>query len=170
RSSVALGPPILVGTQPGSTALLSTCGQARARVSASAVTWSLLSPYACMAFQRRSVQSMSRRDPAATRCSPLVRDMSRSGRSISAVSRGGARGLTAGGFAWAAGGGGVDGGGLCVAVGGGGAGRLEVDAGVVDDRVHPADVVHPSGERPGLGCAGQVADDDSRCARGEASD
>ena len=68
------------------------------------------------------------------------------------------------------GGEGVDGEGLCVAVGGGGAGRLEVDAGVVDDRVHPADVVHLSGERPGLGHAGQVADDDSRRARGEASD
>ena len=49
-------PLILVGTQPGSTALLSTSGQTRTRVSASAVTWSLLSEYACAAFQDRLVR------------------------------------------------------------------------------------------------------------------
>ena len=43
RSSDARGPPILVGTHPGSTALLSASGQARATASASATTWSLLS-------------------------------------------------------------------------------------------------------------------------------
>ena len=44
-------------------------------------------------------------------------------------------------------------------VGGRGAGRLEVDAGIVDDGIHPADVVHLTGELPGLGGAGEVADD-----------
>jgi hypothetical protein len=54
-----------------------------------------------------------------------------------------------------------------VTVGGCGAGRLEEDAGIVDDSVHPADLVHLAGEFPGLGCAGQVADDHSRRVRGE---
>ena len=43
RSSGAPGPPILVGTQPGSTALLYTCGQSRATATARVVTNSLLS-------------------------------------------------------------------------------------------------------------------------------
>ena len=54
-----------------------------------------------------------------------------------------------------------------MAFGGRSAGRLEVDAGIVDDRVHPADAVHLTGEVPGFGGAGEVADDDSRGARGE---
>jgi hypothetical protein len=54
-----------------------------------------------------------------------------------------------------------------VTVGGRGAGRLEVDAGIVDNSVHPADLVHLAGEVSGLGCAAQVADDDSRGVRGE---
>jgi hypothetical protein len=41
-------------------------------------------------------------------------------------------------------------------------GRHEEDAGIVDHRVHPADVVHLVRNRPGLGRAGEVADDDSR--------
>jgi hypothetical protein len=40
----------------------------------------------------------------------------------------------------------------------------------VDDSVHPADVVHLIGECPGLGCAGQVADDHSRGVRGEVAE
>src|SRR6185312_15228868 len=59
---------------------------------------------------------------------------------------------------------------LRVAVGGCGAGRLEEDAGVVDDSVHPADLVHLAGEFPGLGCAAEVADDDSRGVRGEVAE
>jgi hypothetical protein len=57
-----------------------------------------------------------------------------------------------------------------VAVGGRGAGRLEEDAGIVDNSVHPADLVHLAGEVPGLGCAGQVADDDSRGVRGQVAE
>ena len=45
RSSGALGPPILVGTQPGSTELVITSGQRRAIAAASVVTKSLLSEY-----------------------------------------------------------------------------------------------------------------------------
>ena len=52
-------------------------------------------------------------------------------------------------------------------VGGRGAGRLEKDPGIVDDSVHPADAVHLIGEFPGLGCAAEVADDDSRGVRCE---
>src|SRR5262249_15572633 len=43
RSSGALGPPILVGTHPGSTTLLSTLGHRRGTANASAATKSLLS-------------------------------------------------------------------------------------------------------------------------------
>jgi hypothetical protein len=57
-----------------------------------------------------------------------------------------------------------------VAFGGRGTGGLEVDAGVVDDSVHPADLVHLIGELRGLGCAGEVADDDSRGVRGEVAE
>jgi len=57
-----------------------------------------------------------------------------------------------------------------VTVGGGGAGRFEEDAGVVDDSVHPADLVHLAGQVPGLGRAGQVAGDDSRGVRGEVAE
>ena len=57
-----------------------------------------------------------------------------------------------------------------VTFGGCGAGRLEEDAGIVDDSVHPADLVHLAGEFPGLGGAGQVADDDSRGVRGEVAE
>src|SRR6185437_12891840 len=59
---------------------------------------------------------------------------------------------------------------LRVAVGGCGAGRLEEDAGIVDDSVHPADLVHLAGEFPGLGCAAEVADDHSRRVRGEVAE
>ena len=41
--------------------------------------------------------------------------------------------------------------------GGCGAGRLEEDAGIVDNSVHPADLVHLTGEVPGLGCAAEGA-------------
>jgi hypothetical protein len=54
-----------------------------------------------------------------------------------------------------------------VTVGGRGAGRLEVDAGIVDNSIHPADRVHLTGELSGLGCAAEVADDDSRGVRGQ---
>ena len=54
--------------------------------------------------------------------------------------------------------------------GGCGAGRLEEDVGVVDHGVHPADLVHLAGEFPGLGCAGQVADDDSRGVHSEVAE
>jgi hypothetical protein len=43
RSSGAFGPPILVGTQPGSTVLLSTLGQSVATAAESVATKSLLS-------------------------------------------------------------------------------------------------------------------------------
>jgi hypothetical protein len=56
---------------------------------------------------------------------------------------------------------------LRVTFGGCGAGRLKEDAGVVDNSVHPADLVHLAGEVPGPGCAGQVADDDARGVRAE---
>jgi hypothetical protein len=49
-------------------------------------------------------------------------------------------------------------------------GRLEEDGGIVDNSVHPADLVHLTGEVPGLGGAGQVADDDSRGVRGEVAE
>ena len=45
RSSGALGPPILVGTRPGSTALPDTPGCSRATAAAGVVTKSLLSAY-----------------------------------------------------------------------------------------------------------------------------
>ena len=54
--------------------------------------------------------------------------------------------------------------------GGRAAGRLEEDAGIVDDSVHPADLVHLTGEVSGLGCAAEVADDDSRGVRGEVAE
>jgi hypothetical protein len=50
------------------------------------------------------------------------------------------------------GGEGVDREGLRVTVGGRGAGRLEEDAGVVDDSVHPADPVHLMKTRDITGC------------------
>src|SRR5215831_13989093 len=59
---------------------------------------------------------------------------------------------------------------LRVAVGGRSAGRLEVDAGVVDYGVHPADLVHLIGEVLGLGRAAEVADDHSRGARCEVAE
>jgi hypothetical protein len=59
---------------------------------------------------------------------------------------------------------------LRVTFGGCGAGRLEEDAGIVDNSVHPADLVHLTGEVPGLGCAAEVADDDSRGVRGEVAE
>jgi hypothetical protein len=59
---------------------------------------------------------------------------------------------------------------LRVTFGGCGAGRLEEDPGIVDNGVHPADLVHLAGEVPGLGCAGQVAGDDSRGVRGEVAE
>jgi len=40
----------------------------------------------------------------------------------------------------------------------------------VDDRVHAANVIDLLGEQPGLGRAGEVADDDSRGALGKAGD
>ena len=55
-------------------------------------------------------------------------------------------------------------------VGGRGAGRLEVDAGIVDNSVHRADLVHLIGEVPGLGGAAEVAGDDSRGVWGEAAE
>ena len=60
--------------------------------------------------------------------------------------------------------------GLRVTAGGRGAGRLEVDAGIADDSVHPADLVHLTGEVPGLGCAAEVAGDDSGGVRGEVAE
>ena len=54
--------------------------------------------------------------------------------------------------------------------GGCGAGRLEENAGIVDNSVHLADLVHLTGEVPGLGCAAEVADDDSRGDRGEVAE
>src|SRR4051812_24474362 len=55
KSSGAPGPPIFVGTQPGSTALLRTSRHRRATAEASAVTYSLLSEYAWLEFQRCNV-------------------------------------------------------------------------------------------------------------------
>src|SRR5947208_11876552 len=95
KSSGAPGPPIFVATQPGSTALLSTSGHHRATAKARAVTFSLLSEYAWLAFQRRSSQSMSRSEAPPPRCMPLLRYTKRRGRSISAVSMYGASVLTA---------------------------------------------------------------------------
>src|SRR3954454_15114506 len=83
----APAPPILVRTQPGSTALLSTCGQRRAKAKASATMCSLLSAYALAGSQVRLVQSKSPNDPSPPRWSPLLRYTSRSGRFIRAVSK-----------------------------------------------------------------------------------
>ena len=55
-------------------------------------------------------------------------------------------------------------------VGGRRAGRLAEDAGIVDNSIHPADLVYLIGEVPGLGGAGQVADDHSCGVRGEVAD
>jgi len=57
-----------------------------------------------------------------------------------------------------------------VSFGGHRARRLEVDASIVDDSVHPADAVHLIGEFPGLRGAAEVADDDSRGVRGEVAE
>src|SRR5258707_5695516 len=65
---------------------------------------------------------------------------------------------------------GVHGEGLRVALRRRAAGRLEEDARVMDDRIHPADLVHLLREPPGPGRAGEVADHDSRGARGKAGD
>jgi len=40
----------------------------------------------------------------------------------------------------------------------------------VDDRVHPADVIDPIGEFPGLCRTAEVADDDCRGVRGEVAE
>lgn len=50
------------------------------------------------------------------------------------------------------------------------AGRLKEDAGIVDDSVHPADVVYLMGEFPGLGCAAEVTDDYSCGVWGEVAE
>jgi hypothetical protein len=63
----------LRGTQPGSTALLSTPGQRRATANASAVTYNLLSEYAWSASHARVVHAMSRNDASAPRCIELLR-------------------------------------------------------------------------------------------------
>jgi hypothetical protein len=57
-----------------------------------------------------------------------------------------------------------------VTFGGRSAGRLKVDAGIVDDSVHPADLVHLTGEFTSLRRAAEVADDDSRGVGGEVAD
>jgi hypothetical protein len=57
-----------------------------------------------------------------------------------------------------------------VTFGGRAAGRLKEDAGIVDNSVHPADLVHLTGEVSGLGCAAEVADDHSRRVRGEVAE
>src|SRR5215469_3267229 len=59
---------------------------------------------------------------------------------------------------------------LRVPLGGRGAGWLEEDGGLVDDSVHPADLVHLIGELSGLRCAAEVADDRSRGTRGEVAE
>ena len=71
RSSGAPGPPILVGTQPGSTALLDTSGQSRATAQARAVTNSLLSEYEPVL--RCPLQSMPARSARPPECMPLLR-------------------------------------------------------------------------------------------------
>ena len=65
------------------------------------------------------------------------------------------------------GGEGVRGEGPRVTFGGRGARRLEVDASIMDDSVHPADAVHLIGEFPGLGCTAKVADDHPRGTGGK---
>jgi len=40
----------------------------------------------------------------------------------------------------------------------------------VHNSVHPADLVHLTGEFSGLGCAAEIADDDSRGDRGEVAE
>src|ERR1700729_2657543 len=59
---------------------------------------------------------------------------------------------------------------LLVTFGGCGAGRLKEDASIVDNNVHPADLVHLTGEVSGLGCAAEIADDNSRGVRGEVAE
>src|ERR1700760_2352640 len=59
---------------------------------------------------------------------------------------------------------------LRVSFGGRSGGRLEEDAGIVDYSVHPADLVHLTGEFSGLGCAAEVADDDSRSVRSQVAE
>ena len=44
---------------------------------------------------------------------------------------------------------------------------VAVDAGVVDDGIHPAELIDLIGQRPGLFHAGEVADDHGRPAGGE---
>jgi hypothetical protein len=57
-----------------------------------------------------------------------------------------------------------------VAVGGWRAGGLEEDASIVDNSIHPSDLVHLTSEVSGLGCAAEVADDDSRSGCGEVAE
>src|SRR5271170_5022710 len=60
-SSGAPAPPILVGTQPGVSALDSTLGQRRATAKASMTSCSLLSPYAVDPSHRRLRHRISSR-------------------------------------------------------------------------------------------------------------
>jgi hypothetical protein len=59
---------------------------------------------------------------------------------------------------------------LRVTFGGCRAGRLKEDTGIVDNSVHPADLVHLTGEVSGLSGAAEVADDHSRRIRGDVAE
>src|SRR4030095_12852537 len=80
RSSGAPGPPILVGTQPGSTALLYTSGQIRATATARVVTNSLLSEYEPVL--RCPLQSTPARSARPPDCEAPLRDNNAHRRSV----------------------------------------------------------------------------------------
>src|SRR6516164_592269 len=73
KSSGAPGPPILVGTHPGSSALDSTSGQWRATAKANKTSWSFESEYAAAPFQGRRSQARSSRLMSPLRCKPELR-------------------------------------------------------------------------------------------------
>src|SRR3954449_13620672 len=71
RSSLAPGPPILVGTQPGSTACATTSGLSRATAAMSVVTNNFASEYECVS--RFPVQSTPARSGRPPPCMLLLR-------------------------------------------------------------------------------------------------
>ena len=133
RSSGAPGPPILVGTQPGSTALLYTSGQMRATATARAVTNSLLSEYEPVRASSAPVHAGHIGSPAVVHAAAEVYEP------VRAIDEGGKQVRSDD----------VDRHDLPAAV----------DAGVVDHRVNPAELVDLVGHSPCLVQVGQIPDD-----------
>ena len=143
RSSGAPGPPILVGTQPGSTALLRTLGQWRAIAAARAVTNSLLSEYACDAVPRSSgpVEVV---EGGATGGVHVAAEVDQSGGAPDERREEVRRQQVDGEHTWMA---------VCRRV----PFRLGVDAGVVNDCVEASERVDVLGEGAGFVVVGEVA-------------